>query len=953
MAKKETFMEGSVVRIRMENFVTYTSCEILPSPYLNAIIGPNGTGKSSVVCAICLGLAGKTQVLGRAKDVGEFVKHGAEKALLEIELFNPNGRNWVVKREIHRQGNRSVWYLGGKQAKQREVEELISSLNIQVSNLCQFLPQDKVVDFAKMNPYELLESTEKSVGSQEMYEDHMKLKELRNQEKNMLKKHNELAEHKEKLVKMNQRLEEDVRKFRDQQRHMRHVELLEQKKPWVEYIEKRNEFLELKGQKDKLGVQVKEARRKNEPMAKKAEALEMKKKKLDEEMKQKLGEVKNNFQVLNRKHEKLADLEEEIKDAQEDLTQKKQKEEKRKKTVLDWKKSLEGYKKELDEIPESSDIKLNIHKQEHIRYIEKTIPEKELWAFVCEDADDHRLFMSEVRDKLKLRISAVSIEPMPPFQPQYSIERLRQWGFEYYLTDLFDGPNAVISYLCKQYRIHNIPLGTKWTQENVKKVIEESGIRYFYTPNEQYSVSTSRYGARKTTSRSTSVTDPKILSISIDMVAKRNLEVQLQDLESKIQEHVQKHKELEKERKGLTVEDNKLRDKRKQLLNRQNRRKTVASHIKQKTDAISKSEREALNSEAEEQRFKQKVKNINTKKVKLMVDFKDSLMECGNKSKDRVIIALKYAVVTSEQAALVEEMQETQTILQKVTAEHAEIAELAKNTKEVARQLLCTAKKKTNTGPNEELDPELKEIFKNYPGTVSEIEDMIHEETVRARSCYQTDAKVVDEFDQRAEQIEKTNAEIEKHGKFMERHTIEITEGKQRWLPPLRRLIEKVNESFIDFFSQMGCAGEVALNYENEDDFDKYGIIIRVKFRANEQLRELTSHYQSGGERSVSTILYLMALQEINKCPFRVVDEINQGMDPNNERKVFEFMVQTACRESTSQYFLITPKLLPNLNYEPKMAVHCVFNGYRIQPELCWNIDTFIRKQKESDENGM
>ena len=38
----------------------------------------------------------------------------------------------------------------------------------------------------------------------------------------------------------------------------------------------------------------------------------------------------------------------------------------------------------------------------------------------------------------------------------------------------------------------------------------------------------------------------------------------------------------------------------------------------------------------------------------------------------------------------------------------------------------------------------------------------------------------------------------------------------------------------------------------------------------------LTPFHQSGGERSVSTMLYLMALQELTKCPFRVVDEINQ-----------------------------------------------------------------------------
>lgn len=36
-------------------------------------------------------------------------------------------------------------------------------LNIQVSNLCQFLPQEKVTEFARMNPQQLLENTEKAV----------------------------------------------------------------------------------------------------------------------------------------------------------------------------------------------------------------------------------------------------------------------------------------------------------------------------------------------------------------------------------------------------------------------------------------------------------------------------------------------------------------------------------------------------------------------------------------------------------------------------------------------------------------------------------------------------------------------------------------------------------------------------------------------------------------------
>jgi chromosome segregation ATPase len=89
----------------------------------------------------------------------------------------------------------------------------------------------------------------------------------------------------------------------------------------------------------------------------------------------------------------------------------------------------------------------------------------------------------------------------------------------------------------------------------------------------------------------------------------------------------------------------------------------------------------------------------------------------------------------------------------------------------------------------------------------------------------------------------------------------------------------------------------------------------------------LTSHRQSGGERAVSTIFYLMALQSLARSPFRVVDEINQGMDPRNERLVHERMVDIACRENTSQYFLITPKLLSGLKYHERMAVHTIYSG--------------------------
>lgn len=42
-------------------------------------------------------------------------------------------------------------YNSGESRSQKEVMNAISSMNIQVDNLCQFLPQDKVAEFAQVN----------------------------------------------------------------------------------------------------------------------------------------------------------------------------------------------------------------------------------------------------------------------------------------------------------------------------------------------------------------------------------------------------------------------------------------------------------------------------------------------------------------------------------------------------------------------------------------------------------------------------------------------------------------------------------------------------------------------------------------------------------------------------------------------------------------------------------
>jgi recombinational DNA repair ATPase RecF len=59
------FKAGSIVRLKMKNFLTYDECEFFTGPRLNIVIGPNGTGKSALTHAICLACCGSTGDVGK------------------------------------------------------------------------------------------------------------------------------------------------------------------------------------------------------------------------------------------------------------------------------------------------------------------------------------------------------------------------------------------------------------------------------------------------------------------------------------------------------------------------------------------------------------------------------------------------------------------------------------------------------------------------------------------------------------------------------------------------------------------------------------------------------------------------------------------------------------------------------------------------------------------------
>ena len=104
-----------------------------------------------------------------------------------------------------------------------------------------------------------------------------------------------------------------------------------------------------------------------------------------------------------------------------------------------------------------------------------------------------------------------------------------------------------------------------------------------------------------------------------------------------------------------------------------------------------------------------------------------------------------------------------------------------------------------------------------------------------------------------------------------------MAQQRKKWLDSVQELSDKIGRSFSNFYKLMNLSGDVVLERpDNPDNFDKYGFAIKVSYRANRPLETLSGQVHSGGEKSVATALYMLAIQELTKCPFRVVDEINQ-----------------------------------------------------------------------------
>lgn len=236
------------------------------------VVGANGTGKSTILNAICLGLGGEPKLLGRADDLRAFIMHGKDTAMIEIELApqkNVNGEQeqHIIQRQIERfKGSEkgrgrgaSTFYINGTKANVQAVRDIVcNTYNIQIDNLCTFLPQDKVGNFSGFTDQERLLETEKTLPTNQFfYKRHLELIETEESINSEISNVDSIKDLLKRKTHEFDRLEISKAREEERKKAAEQLELLHKKKLWLTFDAARDKCIELKDEKEKIREELK------------------------------------------------------------------------------------------------------------------------------------------------------------------------------------------------------------------------------------------------------------------------------------------------------------------------------------------------------------------------------------------------------------------------------------------------------------------------------------------------------------------------------------------------------------------------------------------------------------------------------------------------------------------------------------------------------------------------
>ena len=159
----------------------------------------------------------------------------------------------------------------------------------------------------------------------------------------------------------------------------------------------------------------------------------------------------------------------------------------------------------------------------------------------------------------------------------------------------------------------------------------------------------------------------------------------------------------------------------------------------------------------------------------------------------------------------------------------------------------------------------------------------------------------IEEYDEKKARLDGLNDEVES----LNRHIKELDDlmssltSKKKGL--FMQSYNAVNENFKSIYAQLSGGGEAYMGLENEDDPFIGGLMINAKPRNGKMLR---LEALSGGEKSLTALSFIFAIQEHQPSPFYVLDEVDMFLDSINAEMVARRVKESSAKAQFIQVSL-------------------------------------------------
>uniref|UniRef100_A0A3B5AWY9 Structural maintenance of chromosomes protein 6 n=1 Tax=Stegastes partitus TaxID=144197 RepID=A0A3B5AWY9_9TELE len=147
---------------------------------------------------------------------------------------------------------------------------------------------------------------------------------------------------------------------------------------------------------------------------------------------------------------------------------------------------------------------------------------------------------------------------------------------------------------------------------------------------------------------------------------------------------------------------------------------------------------------------------------------------------------------------------------------------------------------------------------------------------------------------------EKTN-QVRDLRRFIDQLDNIVSDRQNRYKIMRRSLSVRCKLYFNNFLIKMNCCGSMIFDHNNET----LAISVRPPGREEDPVSDVRT--LSGGERSFSTVCFMLSLWEITESPFRCLDEFDVYMDMHNRRICLDLLLELSERQHLRQFIFITP----------------------------------------------